>query len=75
MLCTCQSEIKVRKATSPARKGGSLWRIRYSNSQRTGRFSSPVQTGPGAHPASYTIATGHSRGKEAGAWRLLPTLI
>ena len=24
------------------------------------RFSAPVQTGPGAHPASYTMGTGHS---------------
>jgi len=22
------------------------------------RFSAPVQTGPGAHPASYTVCTG-----------------
>jgi hypothetical protein len=27
-------------------------------SQRGARFSAPVQTGPGAHPASYTMATG-----------------
>ena len=26
------------------------------------RFSAPVQTGPGAKPASYTMAGGHSRG-------------
>jgi len=25
-------------------------------------FSAPVQTGPAAHPASYTIVLGHSRG-------------
>jgi len=30
------------------------------------RFFAPVQTGPGAHPASYTMGTG---GKAAGAWR------
>jgi hypothetical protein len=34
------------------------------------RFSAPVQTGPGAHPASYTMGTGSlSGGKAAGAWR------
>jgi hypothetical protein len=34
------------------------------------RFSSPVQTGPGAHPASYTTGTSHfPGGKAAGAWR------
>ena len=26
------------------------------------RFSAPVQTGPGAHPASYTTSTGSFRG-------------
>jgi hypothetical protein len=38
------------------------------------RFSAPVQTAPGAHPASYTMGTGSlSRGKAVGAWRLPPT--
>jgi len=42
--------------------------VRYSDSLRTGRsgdrmpveaiFSTPVQTAPGAHPASYTMGTG-----------------
>ena len=41
---------------------------RYSDSLRAGRsedrilvgarFSAPIQTGPGAHPASYTVGTG-----------------
>jgi hypothetical protein len=30
------------------------------------RFYTPVQTGPGAHTASYTMGTG---GKAAGVWR------
>ena len=35
------------------------------------RFSAPVQTGPGAQPASYTMGTGFDPGgKAAGAWRL-----
>ena len=34
------------------------------------RFSAPVQTGPGAHPASHTMGTGSfTWGKPAGAWR------
>jgi len=34
------------------------------------RFSTSIQTGPGAHPASYTMGTGSlSLGKAAGAWR------
>jgi hypothetical protein len=34
------------------------------------RFSAPVQTGPGAHPASYiTGAASFPRVKPAGAWR------
>jgi len=34
------------------------------------RFSAPAQTGPEAHPASYTMGTGSIRGgKVAGMWR------
>jgi hypothetical protein len=33
------------------------------------RFSAPVQTDPGAHPASYTVVVGSFPGdKVAGAW-------
>jgi hypothetical protein len=38
-------------------------------------FSAPIQTGPGAHPASNTMGTGSlPGGKAAGAWRWPPTL-
>ena len=40
------------------------------------RFSPPVQTGPGAHPASCTMGTGSSSGgKAAGGlrWPLTPS--
>ena len=39
------------------------------------RFSAPIQTGPGAHPASYTVGTGSLSGgsKETGAWCWPPT--
>jgi len=37
-------------------------------SQLRTRLSSPLQTGPWAHPASYTMGTGFSRGKAAGIW-------
>jgi hypothetical protein len=30
------------------------------------KFSAPVQTGPGAHPASYTMGTGSFPGVESG---------
>jgi len=33
------------------------WTVRGSN-PGGGRFSAPVQTGPGAHPASYIMGTG-----------------
>jgi hypothetical protein len=59
--------------------------ITYSHSlmaQRSGdripvraRFSAPVQTGPGAHPASYTMGSGSFRGKAVRAWCLPPTPI
>ena len=32
------------------------------------RFSAPVQTGPGAYPASCTMGTVFLGGKAAGAW-------
>ena len=39
------------------------------------RFSVSVQTGPGSHPASYTMRTGSFLGgKAAEAWRWPPTL-
>ena len=34
------------------------WTVRGSNLGGGARFSAPVQTGPGAHPASYTMGTG-----------------
>ena len=40
------------------------------------RFSTPVQYGPEAHPASYTMSTGSfPGGKAAGPWRWPPTPI
>ena len=51
------------------------WNSRYSDSLRAGRpgdripgevrFSAPVQTGPGTHPASYTMGTGSFPGGKA----------
>jgi hypothetical protein len=56
---------------------------RYSDSLRDGRsgdripvearFFAPVQTGPGAHPASYTMGTSLYRGNAVGVWRWPPT--
>jgi len=34
------------------------WTVRGSNPGGGARFSSPVQTGPGAHTDSYTMGTG-----------------
>jgi hypothetical protein len=54
---------------SPLRAGGSGDRIPVG-----ARFSAPVQTDSGAHPASCTMDTRSlSRGKAAGAWRWPPT--
>jgi hypothetical protein len=37
------------------------------------RFSTPVQTGPGTHPAFYTVVTRSLGVKVVGAWRWPPT--
>jgi hypothetical protein len=52
------------------------WRRRYNDWLRAGRsgnripvwarFSAPVQTGPGAHPASCTMGTGYFLGVKSG---------
>ena len=43
----------VYRYSDPLRAGRSGDRIQVGTS-----FSAPVQTGPGAHPASYTMGTG-----------------
>jgi len=56
---------------------GLIWLLsRYSDLLRAGRsgnripvgarFSAPAQTGPGAHPASCTMGTGHFPGVKSG---------
>ena len=54
-----------------SRYGDSLRTVRFGRRIPVGtRISSPVQTGPGAHPAFYSMRTGFSPGsKVAGAWR------
>ena len=66
-------------------KRGPGYLSRYRDSLRAGRsgdrnpvgakFSAPVQTGPGAHPASYTMGTGSFPGvKRSGCGVDYPTL-
>ena len=45
------------RITQSVRRFATGWTVRGSNPDGT-RFSAPVQTGPGAHPASYTMGTG-----------------
>jgi len=42
------------------------WTVRVSNPGRGARFSAPVQTGHGAHPASCTMGTGSFPGEKSG---------
>jgi hypothetical protein len=50
------------------------WTVRGSNPGGA-RFSATVQTGPWAHPASFTMGTGSlSRGQSGRGWRWPPTI-
>jgi len=51
--------VKVRKRLATG------WTVRGSNPGGA-RFSAPVQTGPGAHPASCTMGTGSFQGVKSG---------
>ena len=42
------------------------WTVREANPGGGARFSAPVQTGPGAHPASCTMGTGSIPGVKSG---------
>ena len=42
----------------PVQRLATGWTVRGSNPGEGARFSAPIQTGPGAHPASYKIGTG-----------------
>jgi len=42
------------------------WTVWGSNPGGGARFSTPVQTGPGAHPASCTMVTGSFPGVKSG---------
>jgi hypothetical protein len=48
------------------------WTVRGSNPGEA-RFSAPVQTGPGAHPASFTMGTGLFPGVKCGRGVTLTT--
>jgi hypothetical protein len=53
-----------------SRYGDSLWTGQSGDQIPVGsRFSAPIQTGPGAHPVSYTMGTmSFPGGKAVGAW-------
>jgi len=67
VTCICDTVHHVRLATG--------WTVRGSNLVGA-RFSAPVQTGPGGHPASCTISTGSfPRVKNGRGLRLTPHLL
>jgi len=52
------------------------WAVRGSNPDGDARFSAPVQTDPGAHPASYKCIRGPCSGDKAAVawhWHRLPS--
>jgi hypothetical protein len=64
VLCVVSKDKKAKCRTIKAK---TQIRMKYKHSIREykiipswARFSAPVQIGPGAHPASYTISTGVS---------------
>ena len=70
-------DVYISTAISVGRDGSVGTATRYGldgpgiESRWGARFFAPVQTGPGAHPASYTMGTRRlfPEGKVAGAWR------
>jgi len=70
-----QGQIYISSHLTVDRDGAVDIAIRYGldgseiESRWGARLSAPVQTDPGAYPASYTIGTGSfSGGKAAGVW-------
>jgi hypothetical protein len=66
--------LRIRKITKQACGPGSSVGIETGygldgpgiESRWGARFSAPVQTGPGSHPASFTMGTGSFSGVESG---------
>jgi len=52
---------RVNRLAQSVQQLATGWTVRGSNPGGA-RFSAPFQTGPGAHPASYTMGTGSFRG-------------
>ena len=78
-IAIIRSNLQTHCNRIPPPLNDNLWagqRSRYSNWLRVGRsgdripvgarFSAPVQTGPGAHPTSYTVGTGSFPGVKSG---------
>ena len=57
---------QVGRVAQPVQRLATGWTVRASNPGGGARFSAPVQTGPGAHPASCTIGTGSFPGVKSG---------
>ena len=58
------AHLKTRRCTCTILDTG--WTVRASNPGGGARFSAPVQTDPGAHPASCTMGTGSFPGVKSG---------
>ena len=64
--CTLPYTVNVGPVAQSVQLVATGWMVRGSNPGGGARFSAPIQTGPGAQPASCTMGTGSFPGVKSG---------